>query len=476
MDRFLEACGAIEPLRLEAEGPRPGRLRHWALPHPFALVGHAPPADVRLRHPQVSLRHAYLQLIGGRLACFDLGGRGGIVWPEGGLGRSGWIEAGGPIRIGPYEVRRPDEAVTNGPWGAAGEEGAARAQSDAVAPLSLRWQGGGPDVVLEFPDQSGGPVRWRASRVVTFVGRGPGCHVRLPDASVSWYHCALVRTPAGMWVVDLLSRTGLRLRGSRPRYGPLDDGDELGVGRFRIIVRLVPGGYRTYSGRARRVVLGLPGGVMGGEPDSGHAGAGNASALPQPSLPLPARAEAIETELVELLSAREGPAVTGSALALLVEQFGQMQQQMLDQFNQSLLWLMERLGHQQRAQMRLVRDEIDRLRLLSEELTALKEQVRQALPGAVGLNESALGPVSGVPARVDNGRRGEGGAAAAPVPRLKGLPSQKAASEVSEKPGPGPGGAAPAEDPLVMVSRRIAEIRGEQRTRWQKILDLVRAR
>lgn len=455
MDSFLEACEAGDALRLEVEGPRPGRVRRRVLPQPFALVGRGPAADLRLGHAQVSLRHAYLQVVQGRLACFDLGGRGGVLWPDGRPARSGWVDPDRPVGIGPFTLRRGggrETAKTDAP-----ARGATRA--DAVGPMNLRWEGPGPDVVLEFPDQSGGLARWRMSRVVTLVGRAPGCRVRLPDKDVSWYHCALVRTQAGVWAVDLMSRVGLLVNDTALRYGRIDDGDELRVGPFRVLVRMIEG-RRDPGGRSSRAS------PLRLEPFAPVA----TPAMAIAGLPGPPADDPVETELVEILSGRRGEPTT-PAVVLLVEQFGRMQQQMLEQFNQSLLLVMQHLGEQYREHMRLVNDEIGELRRLTNELLGLKDDVRRGLPGTA----SPVTPAAETPALPGNGHTA---AAAADTPARPaaqaGSPSQGDAAGVSRMPTPS--GPAPAEDPLVMVSKRIAAIRGEQRSRWQRILDLVRTR
>lgn len=451
MDNFLNACGATESLRLEIEGPRPGRVRQRMLLHPFALVGRASTSDIALRHAQVSLRHAYLQLVNGRLACFDLGGRGGIQWADGRPARAGWIDPGQTIGIGPFGLRRHSALNT--------QHSTLSTQHSALntSPLNLRWDGGGPDIVLDFPDQGSGNLsRWRMSRVVTLVGRAPGCRIRLPDVNVSWHHCSLVRTHEGLWVVDLMSRVGVLVNGTPQRYGRLDDGDELHVGPFRIVVRMVEkGSYRVAASRTHHATP-IP---------------SNAPAVLQASpvdmalsIPDTRAQDALETELVELLTSQRG----SPALVLLVEQFGRMQQQMLEQFNQSLMMLMQHMGEQYREQMRQVREEMEALRLLSEELIAMKERVRgdaPALPGrdAIALQLPKPAAAAPPPAPVANGHK--------PEPVSAPREAAAAASEKLKPPAP-----TPVEDPLVMVSRRISQIRGEQRGRWQKIMDLVRAR
>ena len=133
--------------------------------------------------------------------------------------------------IGPFTIRRVDPAASPAP-------------TEITTPLNFDWAGQGPEVFLEFPDESSGPVRWHVRRAVTLVGRAPSCRVRLPDISVSWFHCSLVRTPEGLWVVDLLSRGGLTVNGVGQRCSRLEDGDELFVGRFRMVPRYTTDSHR----------------------------------------------------------------------------------------------------------------------------------------------------------------------------------------------------------------------------------------
>src|SRR5947209_8935006 len=72
LDLFLQACGASGPLHLSVE--HAGAAERYVLHQPFALVGGDPRADVRLTGGLVARRHAYLQVLGGRLVCVDLAG------------------------------------------------------------------------------------------------------------------------------------------------------------------------------------------------------------------------------------------------------------------------------------------------------------------------------------------------------------------------------------------------------------------
>ena len=64
--------------------------------------------------------------------------------------------------------------------------------------------------------------------------------------------------------------------------------------------------------------------------------------------------------------------ISESVLVPLVNQFGMMQQQMLDQFQQAIATLVQMFGNLHRDQMTTIRDELDQLRELTREFQALK--------------------------------------------------------------------------------------------------------
>src|SRR5947209_2336363 len=88
-EKFLEACGARQGFSLNITNEASGRHFRKTFALPFAVVGRNPSADLGLFDQRVSWRHAYLQMIGGRLLCRDLDSRTGICW--------GCIE---PVEIG----------------------------------------------------------------------------------------------------------------------------------------------------------------------------------------------------------------------------------------------------------------------------------------------------------------------------------------------------------------------------------------
>ena len=111
MSSFLDACGATGPMQWAVECRDSAEVGRLAFDLPFLVVGRDPASDLQLRHPEVNGRHAYLQLVGGRLFCLDLGSRSG-THVDGRCLRSGWVRPGETIRIGPYRLSVARECGT----------------------------------------------------------------------------------------------------------------------------------------------------------------------------------------------------------------------------------------------------------------------------------------------------------------------------------------------------------------------------
>ena len=94
---------------------------------------------------------------------------------------------------------------------------------------------------LNGPSQS---TIWPVRRVMSLIGSASGCKFRLTDASVSRFHGSLLRTSAGLWIVDLLGQRGITVNEVPVRFSHLTDGDVLSIGRYQIRVQFRPGGPR----------------------------------------------------------------------------------------------------------------------------------------------------------------------------------------------------------------------------------------
>jgi pSer/pThr/pTyr-binding forkhead associated (FHA) protein len=222
-DVFRTSCGATAPLELKVLGPGGASSERRVFEHPFVLVGRHEGNCLRLKDEAVSRQHAYLQQFGGRVFCVDLGSRTGIRW-EGVPRPAGWLCPEQGVQIGPYTLELATTA-----WG--GEEPKDWA-AEGWDPLQ---DGGGdprflPHVTVEVGNQVRG--RLRMSQALVLVGSSPACRIRLRDAAVSKYHCSLLRTPQGVWLIDLLPRTGACLNGQLLRWALVKDGDRLQVGSY----------------------------------------------------------------------------------------------------------------------------------------------------------------------------------------------------------------------------------------------------
>jgi pSer/pThr/pTyr-binding forkhead associated (FHA) protein len=218
--RFADACGVTGPLNLRVDLADGGVLAEGSVAQPFAVVGRDDACEVTLSDPEVSMRHAWLQALGGRVFAVDLGR--GLSWPGGGRG-AGWLDVGTPVRIGPFLLSLL-EPVSNRPTPYAPAYNPMSSDAAVRARLSA---------TLEFRNGRRGKDRWSVNRLLTLVGRSPDCKIHLNAEDISSYHCGIVATNGGLWVVDLSGR-GVVVNGERMRVAPLPQGAELWVGRFLI--------------------------------------------------------------------------------------------------------------------------------------------------------------------------------------------------------------------------------------------------
>jgi FHA domain/zinc-ribbon domain len=68
----------------------------------------------------------------------------------------------------------------------------------------------------------------------TTVGRSPDCEIFLDDVTVSRKHAAVTRNGDAFTVDDLGSLNGTFLNRRRIDSAPLEDGDELQIGKYRL--------------------------------------------------------------------------------------------------------------------------------------------------------------------------------------------------------------------------------------------------
>ena len=69
----------------------------------------------------------------------------------------------------------------------------------------------------------------------TTIGRSPDCDIFLDDVTVSRRHAVVGRGDAGFTIEDLGSLNGTFLNRSRIERGDLENGDEVQIGKYRLI-------------------------------------------------------------------------------------------------------------------------------------------------------------------------------------------------------------------------------------------------
>ena len=234
LELFRTACGLCAPLGLECEGPIGSAAGSSARSFdcPYVLVGRDPGSDLILDDGQVSRRHAILQVVAGRVFVFDLQSRSKVCWEGEEAPRSrGWLVEGRSIRVGPYRIRRSGSQDVADPSGEFDADHSPlepeRSEADSL-----------PRAALELPIRLGdAPSLWRMESRLTFVGRSDLCQLVLADDSVSRFHAHLVRTPLGVWVIDLQAREGTYVNGERVRWAWLGEGDAVRIASFTFILR-----------------------------------------------------------------------------------------------------------------------------------------------------------------------------------------------------------------------------------------------
>jgi pSer/pThr/pTyr-binding forkhead associated (FHA) protein len=226
-------------LHLRVDLSEGSRQAEGTVSMPFALVGRDDACDVTLTDPEVNPRHAWLQVLGGRVLAVDLGSRTGLAWPGRGSG-SGWMDVGVPMQIGPFQLRLCS-AVSPHPVQFAPRY--SPLQSDPAVVHT------GSNFNLEFRNGKRVRDRWVVNRLITLVGRASECKIRLSADDIAAYHCGLVLTPSSLWVVDLSGR-GVVVNGERMRVSPLEPGAELWIGRFLIGLDAISAPMPVSPGRA----------------------------------------------------------------------------------------------------------------------------------------------------------------------------------------------------------------------------------
>ncbi len=173
------------------------------------------------------------------------------------------------------------------------------------------------------------------------------------------------------------------------------------------------------------------------------------------------------------LKALESAGPQGALLMPVLQQFGMMQQQMMDQFQQSMQMVVQVFAGMHRDQMNMLQQELDQIQRITRELSELQAEARAARERGPAYRNGSLArpaaprPLTQPPDRASTAPPAEpqaaSPAAAAPTP---GQP-------MSLPPAVAPGAMPDLGDMHDWVSQRIHTLQQDREGRWQKILGYV---
>jgi hypothetical protein len=146
-------------------------------------------------------------------------------------------------------------------------------------------------------------------------------------------------------------------------------------------------------------------------------------------------------------------------LPMVIQQFSNLQQQMFDQFHQTMTMLVQMFSAAHRDQMGLIREELDQMQRLTRELNELKDELKR---------REAQGSSPAKSPTVNQPR---------PNPAPATGQTQPTPSVVMPQPIPPPkaeSGGPPGDSSIHnWLSDRIAALDKERQGRWQKLMSFL---
>jgi len=406
---FVEACGLRAPIDLRIVRSDGTVLAEGELDLPCAMIGRDPVCEVTLLDVEISLRHALLQAVGGRVLVADIGSRTGLSaqalegsGPE--RQRFAWLTPTDPVAIGPFRItlRKPLFVRPTVP---------PTTPFLPEAEASPAW----PRVVVKFMNGKSVKSQWQVNRLMTLIGRSPDCKINLAAEDVAPFHAYFVMTPVGLWIVDLLSRDSIHVNGEAVRYAHLKTGDVVQIGRFRLSfeyldeprpaeaipsplslpLKLEKTGMTPVSLLAPKAMAWAP--TVSPAPITATATLQPAHAPPSQNTTTPISTPPLTSSppprvppepdfqawIAPLLAAAKPDTVfppTDPIQAQLAQQFSQAHAQMMEQFQQSMLMMLKMFGELHREQMAQMQSELQRMQELNAEMQRLQSSLSTLTP------------------------------------------------------------------------------------------------
>ena len=217
---FVECRGKTDTkLRIEHPGAEPLTV---LMDRPYLLIGSDPECDVILEHDEIAPRHGLLLWVDGQIFFCDLAprsSRGSVKQhPPNGY----WLSHE-PAAIGPFQLRLDKPSSSPEP---------------EYSPLdrSPGLMEDFPQFALQFQGVEQADNHWPVNRVVTMIGRGSQCKLRLNHPSMPIVQSCLVRTKNGCWLIDIIGTGTTGVNKHAITIAPIDIGDILHLGPFQVEV------------------------------------------------------------------------------------------------------------------------------------------------------------------------------------------------------------------------------------------------
>ena len=199
---------------------------------PNFLIGSAPNCDLVFSHAEIQPHHALLQWINGALFYCDLTSASsngpnshgpnshGGTRPQSAEGV--WVRHE-PVCVGPYQLLVEADEMSPPP-------------EDSPLVRSPRLANELPQIALQFQGVAQSENQWPVDRILTVIGRGSQCRLRLNHESIPQVLSCLLRTPTSCWIIDIAGAGTTTVNGRPVTISPIDIGDILQLGTFPVDV------------------------------------------------------------------------------------------------------------------------------------------------------------------------------------------------------------------------------------------------
>ncbi len=349
---------------------------------------------------------------------------------------------------------------------------------------------------LELPFRvNGRSSTWAPEGLLALVGRADRCQLVLTDNTISNYHAAFVRTPLGLWVIDLASREGVYVNEMRVRWAWLANGDQVRMGSFTTVLR-----YETAPEGISREDVPLGAGASPSSLPGLHHGVAPASVEHDRRI-LAVRSDVRSTGLVRAEDAAltSGPALTAAIAGAEwepVQQSGptaaalwQQQMQIMQSFHNDMIMMFRMFVAMHDEHVESVRDEFDRVQQLTQELIRLNVRLGQLSVSAEISPPSDIGDQKVGSRTVSQPGSAKSKGTTHPPRQTGSRTEQELSGKREHRPGtighsapvagnPGQSRTGPPPpmgiaDTYADLTRRIAEIQDERQGYWRSIFKVI---